>query len=211
MTSCATLAGVPDRYDSKAALIVVDVQNDFADPAGSLYVKGGGEVVKMVNGESRRATANGALVVYTQDWHPKSTPHFARDGGVWPVHCVGGTWGAELHPELTVVGPTVRKGTNGEDGYSGFTMKDSTTGETIPTELEALLRDRGIERVIVVGLATDYCVSATALDATQLGFGTEVLQDAIAAVDLNPGDGERAQAAMLAAGCVLGFCFGTLP
>jgi nicotinamidase/pyrazinamidase len=211
MNACVTLAGVPDRYDPKAALIVVDVQNDFADPAGSLYVKGGENVVGMVNGESRRATENEALVVYTQDWHPESTPHFAKDGGIWPVHCVGGTWGANFHPELTVVGPTVRKGTNGEDGYSGFTMKDPTTGETIPTELERLLRDRGIERVVVVGLATDYCVSATALDAAKLGFGTEVLQDAIAAVDLNPGDGDRARDAMVAAGCVLGFCFGTLP
>jgi nicotinamidase/pyrazinamidase len=202
---------VPNRYDSHTALIVVDVQNDFADPAGSLYVEGGGDVVKMVNGESRRATADGAFVVYTQDWHPDSTPHFAKDGGIWPVHCVGGTWGAELHPALDVVGPSVRKGENGEDGYSGFTMKDPTTGETTPTELESLLRAREIGSVVVVGLATDYCVSATAIDAARLGFGTEVLQDAIAAVDLNPGDGDRAQAQMLAAGCVLGFCFGTLP
>jgi nicotinamidase/pyrazinamidase len=202
---------VRDRYDSTTALIVVDVQNDFADPAGSLYVQGAAGVVRMVNGEIRRATEAGSVVAYTQDWHPESTAHFAKDGGIWPVHCVGGTWGADFHPELIVSGPSVKKGANGEDGYSGFTMKDPTTGETKPTELEAVLRERGITNVVVVGLATDYCVSATALDATRLGFGTEVLQDAIAAVDLQPGDGDRARAAMVAAGCVLGYCFGTMP
>jgi nicotinamidase/pyrazinamidase len=207
----ATLARVRNRYDSATALIVVDVQNDFADPAGSLYVKGAADVVRMVNGEARRASEAGAFVVYSQDWHPESTPHFAKDGGIWPVHCVGGTWGADSHPELTVVGPSVKKGANGEDGYSAFTMKDPSTGETTPTELEGLLRDKGVTQVVVVGLATDYCVSATALDAARLGFGTEVLQDAIAAVNLEPGDGDKATAAMVAAGCVLGYCFGTLP
>ena len=121
------------------------------------------------------------------------------------------SWGAAFHPDLTVVGPSVKKGANGEDGYSGFTMKDPTTGATTATELEAILRERGVTSVVVVGLATDYCVSATALDAARLGFGTEVLQDAIAAVDLAEGDGDRARAAMAAAGCVLGYCFSTLP
>ena len=200
-----------ERYGPKAALIVVDVQNDFADPGGSLFVKSAADILPMVNSETRIANEAGAFVVYTQDWHPETTPHFAKDGGVWPVHCVGGTWGAEFHGALDVVGPTVKKGSNGEDGYSGFSMKDPTTGETIPTELEGLLRERGIESVVVVGLATDYCVSATALDAIKLGFRTEVLQDAIASVDLQAGDGERARSAMLAAGCVLGYCFGTLP
>ena len=202
---------VARRYDAYTALIVVDVQNDFADPAGSLFVKGADAVVKMVNGESRRATEDGAFVVYTQDWHPASTAHFAKDGGIWPVHCVADTWGAAFHPDLSVVGPSVKKGANGEDGYSGFTMKDPTTGATMPTQLEGLLRSQGITRVVVVGLATDYCVSATALDAARLGFETEVLQDAIAAVDLADGDGDRARAAMAAAGCVLGYCFGTMP
>ena len=200
-----------NRYDPTTALIVVDVQNDFADPAGSLFVHGADAVVGMVNGEIRRATEAGALVVYTQDWHPESTTHFAKDGGIWPVHCVGGSWGADFHPQLTVAGPAVKKGVNGEDGYSGFSVKDPTTGDTSSTELESVLRERGIGKVVVVGLATDYCVSATALDATRLGFGTEVLQDAIAAVDLQPGDGDRARAAMAAAGCVLGYCFGTMP
>jgi nicotinamidase/pyrazinamidase len=202
---------VAKRYDPSTALIVVDVQNDFADPAGSLYVKGAGDVVRMVNGEIRSATAAGALVVYTQDWHPASTAHFAKDGGIWPVHCVEDTWGAAPHPELIVEGPSVKKGVHGEDGYSGFTVKNPRTGETSSTEMEALLREKGIHRVVVVGLATDYCVSATAVDAAQLGFGTEVLQDAIAAVDLQEGDGDKARAAMAAAGCVLGYCYGNLP
>jgi nicotinamidase/pyrazinamidase len=159
----------------------------------------------------REATEAAALVVYSQDWHPGSTAHFAKDGGIWPVHCVGGTWGADFHPDLIVAGPSVRKGANGEDGYSAFSMRDTGTGETTSTELEGLLRERGVTKTVVVGLATDYCVSATALDSARLGFETEVLQDAIASVDLAPGDGEKAKAAMVAAGCVLGYCFGTMP
>ena len=189
------------RYDPRAALIVVDVQNDFADPAGGLSVAGGDTIVPTVNAEIASASAGGAFVVYTQDWHPPSTPHFAKDGGIWPVHCVAGTWGAELHPDLVeVAGGRVRKGINGEDGYSGFTMRDAQTGETIPTELMDLLRARGIERVVVCGLATDYCVKATAIDAAALGFETSLLASAVRAVDLNPGDGDRAIVAMRDAG-----------
>jgi nicotinamidase/pyrazinamidase len=188
-------------YDPHTALIVVDVQNDFADPRGSLAVKGGVAVAERCSTEARRASEAGALVVYTQDWHPASTPHFAKDGGIWPVHCVAGTWGAEFHSRLERLGPVVRKGANGEDGYSGFTMRDPVSGETIPTELEALLRERGIERVVIGGLATDYCVNATAIDARRLGFETEVLADAVAAVNLRPGDDERAIVAMTEAGC----------
>jgi len=188
------------RYDSRAGLIVVDFQNDFADPAGSLSVSGGASILPTINAEVAAATANGALVAYSQDWHPESTPHFARDGGIWPVHCVRGTWGAELHPELIVDGPRVRKGTNGEDGYSGFTMRDPVSGETTPTELEGILRERNIAQVVVCGLATDYCVKATALDAVRLGFETAVLVDAIRAVELRPGDGGQAIAEMTEAG-----------
>jgi nicotinamidase/pyrazinamidase len=189
------------RYDKRTALIVVDVQNDFADPAGGLSVAGGDTIVPTVNAEIQAALGGGAFVVYTQDWHPASTPHFAKDGGIWPVHCVAGTWGAELHPDLVeVAGGRIRKGVNGEDGYSGFTMRDAETGETIPTELAELLRARDIERVVVCGLATDYCVKATAIDAAALGFETSLLPDAVRAVDLNPGDGDRAIAAMRDAG-----------
>ena len=193
------------RYSPSTALVIVDVQNDFADPAGSLSVKGGDAVVPVINGEIEMAASAGATIVATQDWHPESTPHFQKDGGIWPVHCVGGTWGAELHPELRLPdgAPRVRKGSNGEDGYSGFTMRDPTTGEEMPTELDGLLRDKGIDRVVVVGLATDYCVSATALDASRLGYETWLLTDAVAAVDLQPGDGDRALEAMRDAGVAM--------
>jgi nicotinamidase/pyrazinamidase len=191
-------------YDRRTALVVVDVQNDFADPAGSLFVRGGDEVVGRINDELQKATSEGAFVVYTQDWHPPSTPHFAKDGGVWPVHCVAGTWGAELHPGLVVAGPSVRKGSNGEDGYSGFTMRDPTTGEDRPTELDGLLQLLAVERVVICGLATDYCVRGTVLDARRLGYRTDLLTDAIAAVELAPGDGARALAEMAEAGAALG-------
>ncbi len=192
-------------YDRTTALIVVDVQNDFADPAGGLAVAGGDQIIAAVNRQIEQARASGSLIVATQDWHPEHTPHFARDGGVWPVHCVGGTWGAELHPALAlpVDAPRVRKGANGEDGYSGFTMRDSLTGETIPTALEDVLHAAGVESVVVVGLATDYCVKATALDAVRLGFRTVVPTDAIAAVNLRPDDGDRSLQELRAAGVEL--------
>ena len=186
--------------DPSTALVVVDFQNDFADPSGGLAVAGGSAIVSAVNAAIEEAMATSSFVVYTQDWHPEVTPHFAKDGGTWPVHCVAGTWGAEFYPELLVAGPSVRKGANGEDGYSGFTMRDPVTTETVPTELEALLRERGVELVVVAGLATDYCVKATALDAVRLGFETTVLADAVAAVDLEAGDGERALEELAAAG-----------
>lgn len=190
-------------FDSRTALIVVDVQNDFADQLGTLYVKGGEEVVQAVNAVMDDARAAGALVVYSQDWHPPSTPHFAQDGGAWPVHCVQDTWGAAFHPALHVDGDIVKKGTGGEDGYSAFTVRDPETGAEWPTPLEDLLRQHGIQRVVVVGLATDYCVRETAVDAAAKGFGTTVLRDSVAAVDLQPGDGERAFEAMAAAGAKL--------
>jgi len=191
------------HYDATTALLVVDVQNDFADPAGSLFVRGGEEVVSRISDEVQRASAAGAFVIYTQDWHPPSTPHFAKDGGIWPVHCVAETWGAELHPALVVAGPSVRKGSNGEDCYSGFTMRDPETGEDRPTALEALLQQCGVMQVVVSGLATDYCVRGTVLDAVRLGFETVVLTDAVAAVELVPGDADRALGQMAAAGALL--------
>ncbi|GBC87519.1 Nicotinamidase [bacterium HR12] len=191
------------RYDERTGLIVVDVQNDFADPGGSLYVRGGEEVVPVINGEIEAALSAGALVVYTQDWHPPSTPHFQKDGGIWPVHCVQDTWGAAFHPDLRVEGPVVRKGADGRDGYSGFSVRDPRSGETEATELERILRERGVERLVVCGLATDYCVLETVLDARRLGFPTTVLTAAIRAVDLQPGDGDRALERMREAGAEL--------
>ncbi len=190
-------------YDAAAALLVVDVQNDFADPEGSLSVVGGEEIVPRANEEIRAAIASGATIVYTQDWHPPSTPHFKKDGGIWPVHCVRDTWGAEFHPQLDVRGPVVRKGTGGEDGYSGFSVRDPLSGERSSTTLEEELRSRGVQRVAIAGLATDYCVVETAIDATHLGFRTAVIRDAIRAVNLEPSDGERAIERMREAGATV--------
>ena len=191
-------------YTARTALVVVDVQNDFADPQGSLSVRGGPEVVRAVNAEVERASSAGAPVLYTQDWHPADTPHFAKDGGTWPVHCVQGTWGAQLHPDLTVTGEVVRKGEHGEDGYSGFSMRDPVSGDVVPTRLARLLRDAGAEELVVVGLATDYCVRATALEGRQQGWPVTVLWSAVAAVDLAPGDGERTRQELLQAGVTVG-------
>jgi nicotinamidase/pyrazinamidase len=188
------------EYEAQTALVVVDVQNDFADPNGSLYVAGGEEVVAVINQELARALRAGALVVYTQDWHPGTTPHFAKDGGIWPVHCVMNTWGAEFHPDLVLSGPIVRKGSGGEDGYSGFTVRDPQSGEKHGTHLEGLLKERGIERIVIAGLATDYCVKETALDALERGLHTTVLRETVRAVDLEEGDGERALEAVKNAG-----------
>jgi nicotinamidase/pyrazinamidase len=184
------MAGID--YHDRTALIVTDIQHDFADPAGSLYVRGGDDILSFVNREIGRALEAGAYVVYTQDWHPESTPHFKKDGGVWPVHCVQGSWGAAFEEDLVLKGEVVRKGTGGEDGYSGFTVRDPATGEREGTELEPLLREHGIERLVLVGLATDYCVKETALDGLRKGFEVVVLGDGVRAVDLQPGDGERA-------------------
>ncbi|HEY3334557.1 MAG TPA: isochorismatase family protein [Candidatus Limnocylindrales bacterium] len=192
------------RYRPGVALIVVDVQNDFADPAGGLSVAGGEAVIPVINREIQLARSNDGLVVCTQDWHPEHTPHFAKDGGIWPEHCIADTWGAELHPALDAGdAPIVRKGANGEDGYSGFTMRDAQSGDTIATQLDAFLRERGVVEVVVTGLATDYCVKATALDAVALGYRTMLLGDAIAAVNLQPGDGQAALDEMVAAGVIL--------
>ena len=188
------------RYRHRTALIVVDVQNDFADASGSLYVPGGEQVVEAVNLEIADARAAGALVVYTQDWHPPSTPHFQKDGGTWPDHCVQDTWGAAFHPALDVGGEHIRKGVDGSDAYSGFSTRDVVSGEQRETALGRLLRDRGIEDVVIVGLATDYCVKDTAVDAIRLGWATVVLSRAIGAVNLEASDGDRAIAAMRQAG-----------
>ena len=188
---------------TRNALIVVDMQNDFADPDGSLFVEGGDQIVTTVNDLVAHAQAKGDVVVYTQDWHPPSTPHFIDDGGVWPIHCVRDTWGAELHPDLAVVGPIVRKGTGGEDGYSGFTMQDPVTGDKLPTELDSLLRSEGVGAVTVVGLAFDVCVKATALDAVTNGYAVTVDVDASASVNLEEGDDARAAAELAAAGVVI--------
>jgi nicotinamidase/pyrazinamidase len=190
--------------DPEAALLVVDVQNDFADPTGSLSVCGGAEIVPRIDREIEAARADGRAVFYTQDRHPPSTPHFLKDGGIWPVHCVADTWGAELHADLVVGGIVVRKGTDGSDGYSGFTTRDPRSGAPSVTPLDPMLREAGVTKLVVCGLATDYCVVETVLDACRLGYGVEVLTDAIRAVDLEPGDGGRAIDRMRDAGATIG-------
>ncbi|MFW5739448.1 MAG: isochorismatase family protein [Myxococcota bacterium] len=188
------------NFDQATALIIVDVQNDFANPEGNLHVPGGEDVIPEINALIDQARRREAFIVYTQDWHPHNTPHFQKNGGEWPVHCVKETWGAELHPELVVAGPIVKKGTGGEDGYSGFMVRDPESGEETPTQLGPMLKERGIERVVIVGLAQDVCVQDTALDAQRLGFRTIVVADATRPVNAKPGDGARAVAKLVQAG-----------
>ena len=184
------------------ALIVVDMQNDFGHPDGSLFVDGGDDIVGAINDEIDRTANAGGAVVLTQDWHPSSTPHFIDDGGVWPTHCVAGTWGAELVDGLDPndrASTIVRKGTNGEDGYSAFSMREPGGDVDIPTGLAGLLRERGANRVVVVGLATDVCVAATALSAASAGFEAIVLWEATRPVSPDTDTTERVLADLGAA------------
>lgn len=191
-------------FDPQTALIVVDIQNDFAHPHGSLYVHGAEQVVAHANQAIAEASRSAALIVYTQDWHPPDTPHFEKDGGIWPVHCVAGTWGAQFHEELTIdAGPVVAKGVDGNDGYSGFTTRDPQSGDERATDLEDILLEAEIERCVVVGLATDYCVKETVLDACRLGFEVLVPRSSIAAVNLQDGDGDAALTAMAESGALI--------
>lgn len=188
------------EYGPDAALIVVDIQNDFADPKGSLYVGDGEAVVPVANREIQHARAAGSPVFYTQDWHPPHTPHFQVDGGIWPVHCVAGTWGAEFYPGLEVEGEVVQKGTGGEDGYSGFAVIDPVSGDRKATLLGRRLRELGVERLVVLGLAGDYCVGATAKDGRAEGFELRLVRDGVRFVELHPGDTERTWNELAAAG-----------
>lgn len=189
-----------EQYDPTTALIVVDVQNDFTDPAGGLFVIDAEAILPKINARIGACREAGGLVVYTQDWHPERTPHFVTDGGPWPVHCVRETWGAALHPDLHVEGPIVRKGVDGGDGYSGFSVRDPVSGDVTRTELGGLLEQHRIERVVVVGLAGDVCVAATAEDASALGLRTIVPLSATRMVELEAGDGARAVDRLRAAG-----------
>jgi nicotinamidase/pyrazinamidase len=189
------------RYGPGTALLVADLQNDFADPAGALYVPGGDAIIAAANREIRAALRAGSPVFYTQDWHPPHTPHFAPDGGAWPVHCVKDTWGAELAPALEVEGAVVRKGIGGEDGYSAFAVRDPARPRlTWKTHLAKLLRARGVARVVVLGLAADYCVRETARDAMRLGFDVAVVRDATQAIDGSRAHRDRALAELKEAG-----------
>lgn len=174
------------------ALIVVDVQNDFC-PGGSLAVAKGDEVVPPLNKLIKEFLDRGEPVFKTRDWHPAKTKHFAAYGGTWPIHCVQDTRGAEFHadligdPRITIISKGIDESA---DGYSGFDG----------TNLAHLLRDSGIEEVWVGGLATDYCVKHTVLDALREGFEVKALADAMRPVNVRPGDGEQAIEEMRAAG-----------
>src|SRR5216684_2588567 len=176
----------------KRALIVVDVQNDFC-PGGSLPVAHGDEVVAPLNKLIKEFLDRGEPVFKTRDWHPARTKHFAAYGGVWPVHCVQGTHGAEFHPDL-IDDPRITIVSKGiderADGYSGFDG----------TNLAQLLRDEAVGEVWVGGLATDYCVKHTVLDARREGFEVKALADAMRAVNLKPNDGRQAIEEMRDAG-----------
>jgi nicotinamidase/pyrazinamidase len=172
------------------ALIIVDFQNDFT-PGGALAVSEGDQIAGRVN--ELAADPRFDLVVATRDWHPPDHGSFAEQGGPWPVHCVRDSEGAQLHPALEreQVDVIVDKGQDpGTEGYSGFEG----------TPLGELLRSRGIDRVTIVGLATDYCVKNTALDALREGFEVTVGSDAVRGVEANQGDSEKALAEVREAG-----------
>jgi nicotinamidase/pyrazinamidase len=176
------------------ALIIVDYQNDFARPDGALSVPAGEEVADHINALAR--SGDYELVLATRDWHPPDHGSFTEQGGIWPVHCVQGTPGAELHAALDTepVDAIVDKGQDpGTEGYSAFDA----------TSLAETLRARGVDAVTVVGLATDYCVKNTALDALREGFGVRVDPAAVRGVDVAAGDSERALEELRAAGAIV--------
>jgi len=177
--------------ERKRALIVVDVQNDFC-PGGALAVPHGDEVIAPLNQLIEDFLERGEPVFKSRDWHPPTTKHFAAYGGTWPVHCVQETKGAEFHASLLdeIHIRVVSKGLGDEDCYSAFDE----------TDLGLQLKRLGVEEVWVGGLATDYCVKNTVLDALRQGFNVKAIKDAMRAVDLRPGDGERAIEEMRNAG-----------
>ncbi|HEY8642173.1 MAG TPA: nicotinamidase [Candidatus Dormibacteraeota bacterium] len=170
------------------ALLIVDPQVDFC-PGGTLAVPGGDRIFPALN----RAARSAPLVVASRDWHPADHVSFAARGGPWPVHCQAGTPGAEFHPALDTsrIGKVVSKGSDRDrEAYSAFDG----------TGLSDWLREQGVHRLLVGGLATDYCVRASVLDARREGLEVLVLEDGIGAVDVQPGDGERALEEMRQAG-----------
>jgi nicotinamidase/pyrazinamidase len=170
------------------ALLIIDFQNDFTS-GGALAVPEGDDIA----GPVKRLADRFDLVAATRDWHPPDHASFEPQGGPWPVHCVRGTHGAEFHPAMADVelDAVVDVGQGRDDeGYSGFENSD----------LARILRDHDVDEVYVCGLATDYCVRASAIDACGEGFDTTVVEDAVRGVEVNPGDSERAFEDMRAAG-----------
>lgn len=186
---------------SKDALVVVDVQNDFC-PGGALPVADGDKVVPALNRYIERFQQTQMPIFATRDWHPEKTRHFKAYGGLWPPHCIQGTKGAEFRSDLQLPGNAIIVSAGmapDEEGYSGFEGRDDRG-----LGLAELLRGRGVERLFVGGLATDYCVKHTVLDGLKEGFQVVLLEDAVRGVDLQPGDSERAIAEMIRAGAERG-------
>jgi nicotinamidase/pyrazinamidase len=182
------------KLREKDALIIVDLQNDFC-PGGALAVPEGDKIVPVLNAYIERFSNSKSLIVATRDWHPENHISFVEQGGIWPKHCVQNTKGAEFHPDLKLPSDSVivSKATEPDkEAYSGFDG----------TNLEKLLKGKGVTRLFVGGLATDYCVRATVLDALRLGFCVFLLLDAIKGVNVQPEDSERAIVEMLEKGAI---------
>lgn len=183
------------KVSSRDALVVVDMQRDFM-PGGALPVPEGDKIVPRLNEYIESFFSRGLPLFFTRDWHPPDHISFREQGGLWPPHCVQGSEGAQFHPDLTIPQDNrfiISKGTSKDfDAYSGFQG----------TILDDLLRERGIKRLFVGGVATDYCVKNTVLGAINLGYQVFLLTDAIKGVDVKPGDSERAIQDMLVAGAV---------
>jgi nicotinamidase/pyrazinamidase len=187
--------------ETEKALVIVDVQNDFC-PGGALGVQDGDRIVPVLNKYIEKFAQAGQPIFFTRDWHPPRTTHFNTDGGLWPPHCVQGSKGAEFHPSLQLGSYTalLSKGMAvDEDSYSAFDAVDS---HGLP--LAEILRQSGIKRIYIGGLATDYCVKQTVLDGLAQGFQVVVLQDGVAGVNLQPEDSAQAMEAMLQAGAAVG-------
>lgn len=179
-----------------SALILVDIQNDFC-PGGALAVTEGDRIIPTIN----RLISKFPLVISTQDWHPANHISFKEQGGPWPTHCVQGSHGAELHSALETgaIAHYFRKASSPEkDDYSEFAGVDDR-GQT----LDQFLRSKGVKKLFVVGLATDYCVLETVLDGLKLGYEVYAVKDAMRAVNVNPEDGENALQKMAGGGANL--------
>lgn len=183
-----------------SALIIVDPQNDFC-PDGTVPVPKGDQIMDFIYHLIWKFFNKRLPIILTRDWHLPNTNHFKANGGEWEIHCVQNTTGAEFHPKLVLTGEeiVISKGMVDGNQYSGFEGVDLKTG----LSLVDTLKKRGVHRLFIGGLATDYCVKNTALDALKLGYEVFLLTDAIRAVDKKPRDGERAIVEMVAAGAVL--------
>ena len=178
-------------------LLIVDVQNDFC-PGGALPVPEGDRVVPVLNQYIQKCREREIPIIVSRDWHPEKTGHFKAYGGIWPPHCIQNTKGAQLHPDLKLPKESVvvSKGMDPDkDSYSVFQAFDPEG-----TPLADLLKERGIRHLFVGGLATDYCVRASVLDAIKEGFEVTVLKDAVRGVELKAGDSKKAFEEMMRSG-----------